>query len=348
MKRAFTLIELLVVISIIAILAAMLMPALARARAQARMAACTSNLRNISTEMTIYSNDFNGALPSWGVIIDVGGEQRRAYDSSISLGKLYPNYVAEPNMFACPEVERSDLMSMTGGGGDTGQPDNCRADYGFSARRSESSDPDYLIDPRAEQKDNPNKVLMADGPDADFMMDYDDISPRSPKIISNLPGANIDEFYAFEQYAQYMNHDGVANAMFIDGHVEQLRAWRRTDTGVPGAIANPRVGRGPDTQYFDFDIYSRRDEYDMGAFTGVFYQDLDDRRMDSDVGNVQVIGDQFADQYWAGPVDGSTSDAHGNSIVGCAGDPNQAFSGDLPGWGHDEYLDDWVIEDLLR
>ncbi len=58
----FTLIELLVVIAIIAILAAMLMPALERARDQARVASCSSNLRNIHLSMEMYANNWDG----WG------------------------------------------------------------------------------------------------------------------------------------------------------------------------------------------------------------------------------------------------------------------------------------------
>jgi len=60
MLNAFTLIELLVVIAIIAILAAILFPVFAQARAKARQASCTSNLKQMGTAVAMYRQDYDG------------------------------------------------------------------------------------------------------------------------------------------------------------------------------------------------------------------------------------------------------------------------------------------------
>jgi len=78
-RRAFTLIELLVVISIIALLIALLLPALGNARDYARLVECGSNMRGVSLQLNVYTVDHRGFLPhtctieNYGVSRDPGG-----------------------------------------------------------------------------------------------------------------------------------------------------------------------------------------------------------------------------------------------------------------------------------
>ena len=62
-RRAFTLIELMVAIGIIAILLAILLPAMERVRHKGYISACASNLRQIGQAVTMYANDNHGSLP---------------------------------------------------------------------------------------------------------------------------------------------------------------------------------------------------------------------------------------------------------------------------------------------
>jgi prepilin-type N-terminal cleavage/methylation domain-containing protein/prepilin-type processing-associated H-X9-DG protein len=79
-RSGFTLIELLVVIAIIAILAAILFPVFAQARATARKAACVSNLKQIGLAFTLYAQDYDEqfvphwvnstGIPDWKTLLD--------------------------------------------------------------------------------------------------------------------------------------------------------------------------------------------------------------------------------------------------------------------------------------
>jgi prepilin-type N-terminal cleavage/methylation domain-containing protein/prepilin-type processing-associated H-X9-DG protein len=72
-KMGFTLIELLVVISIIAVLMAIMMPALSRVREQAKQVTCMSNMKSLAQATMVYSNDYEGRYPLAGSRDDAGG-----------------------------------------------------------------------------------------------------------------------------------------------------------------------------------------------------------------------------------------------------------------------------------
>src|ERR1043166_5658666 len=82
--KAFTLIELLVVIAIMAILVALLLPALARGKESARRAACASNLRQILLGACIYTDEYEDRFPAQpgdGLPVKaVGGDGTNYYD----------------------------------------------------------------------------------------------------------------------------------------------------------------------------------------------------------------------------------------------------------------------------
>lgn len=64
--KGFTLIELLIVIAVLALLAALLLPAISRAKSKAQRTTCTNNLRQINLSVRMYSDDANDASPSPG------------------------------------------------------------------------------------------------------------------------------------------------------------------------------------------------------------------------------------------------------------------------------------------
>lgn len=97
-RRAFTLVELLVVIAVVAILAALLLPALSSAKERARQAQCAGHLRQIALATTLYVDDQEDTFP-WqpedGLAAKaVGGHGTNYYDF------LMP-YLRNPNVWLC-------------------------------------------------------------------------------------------------------------------------------------------------------------------------------------------------------------------------------------------------------
>ena len=122
--RAFTLVELLVVIGIIALLIAILMPALRRAREQANGAACASNQRQIMMAFLMFANEHKGYLPgNWWDYLDKDPEKRawlinagEPFDNAPQNGTIF-RYLNNLGVYRCPSTVDATLSSGTGSNG---------------------------------------------------------------------------------------------------------------------------------------------------------------------------------------------------------------------------------------
>ena len=99
---AFTLVELLVVIAVVAILAALLLPALSKARESVRQASCASNLKQIVLAALIYADENEASFPAQAgdglPVRAVGGDGKNYYDLLMPL-------LSDPKIWLCPSSQ---------------------------------------------------------------------------------------------------------------------------------------------------------------------------------------------------------------------------------------------------
>lgn len=116
-RRGFTLIELLVVIAIIAILAAILFPVFAQARAKARQTMCLSNNKQIGLAAMMYVQDYDEVYPPAEIaMIPPSGFCGGGYTACTSIGFLYwLQPYSKNNLYSrCPEAKTPDESQATG------------------------------------------------------------------------------------------------------------------------------------------------------------------------------------------------------------------------------------------
>ena len=230
MRRAFTLIELLVVIAIIAILAAILFPVFAQAKAAAKKTACLSNMKQVGTGLYLYAGDYEDTfiLDSKYAIGNVGGPKCSATLNTNCQGKnsyyisIQP-YIKSYQLFICPEETRPntsyDGVNGTGKQISYGYNEGPVSDHGWGLVSG-----DDTLPPRAGYNFSEVEAV------AETFAFGDSQDGGNPAITADNNLATASKTVTTPQ----MRHAGSWQMSFADGHAKSIKF---------GAFDYPGFGR---------------------------------------------------------------------------------------------------------